>query len=197
MECLKTRPLGRAFVSLGSNLDEPQAQVEQAFVDIAALPATRLLARSSLYRTAPVSYCDQPDFINAVAYIETGLTPHELLDALLDLEHRRGRVRTFRNAPRILDLDVLLYDDLVCHEHGLTVPHPRMHERAFVLLPLLEIAPLCMIPGLGAAADRREGCADQAIERVEASASPLLQPAHLAVVEESGMEHPRRENVAG
>lgn len=181
MECLKTRPLGRAFVSLGSNLHEPQAQVEQALVEIAALPATRLLARSSLYRTAPVGYCDQPDFINAVAQIETGLTPHELLDALLDMEHRRGRVRTFRNAPRILDLDVLLYDDLVCHEDGLTVPHPRMHERAFVLLPLLEIAPQCVIPGLGAAALRREGCADQSIERVEAS----------------GRWHPRRENVAG
>jgi 2-amino-4-hydroxy-6-hydroxymethyldihydropteridine diphosphokinase len=183
MECLAKGPTGLAFISLGSNLDDPEAQVEQALLEIAALPATRLLARSSLYRTAPVGYLDQPDFINAVAQVETGLTPHELLDALLQLELRRGRLRAFRNAPRILDLDVLLYDDLACHEHGLTVPHPRMHERAFVLLPLLEIAPQCMIPGLGAAAQHLVECAGQVV-------TPTCTT-------ESHWGQPRRSNAAG
>lgn len=183
MECLAKGPTGLAFISLGSNLDDPEAQVEQALLEIAALPATRLLARSSLYRTAPVGYLDQPDFINAVAQVETGLTPHELLDALLQLEQRRGRLRAFRNAPRIIDLDVLLYDDLSCHEHGLTVPHPRMHERAFVLLPLLEIAPQCVIPGLGAAAERMAECVGQ-----------LVIPACVA---ESRRGQPRCSSVAG
>ena len=123
------------------------------FAALAALPSTRLTAKSSLYRSAPVGYADQPDFINAVAALETALAPRTLLDALLALERGQGRVRDFPNAPRTLDLDVLLYGELQWHEHGLTIPHPRMHERAFVLLPLTEIAPQCVIPGRGKAAD--------------------------------------------
>ena len=139
-----------AFIALGSNLKNPAAQVRAGFVALATLPATKLTAQSSLYRSAPIGYADQPDFINAVAAIETTLAPRALLDALLAIERSHGRVRDFLNAPRTLDLDVLLYGDLQLHEHGLTIPHPRMHERAFVLLPLAEIAPQCVIPGRGA-----------------------------------------------
>ena len=155
-----------AFVGLGSNLADPAAQVTQALDALSGLPQTRLLKKSSLYRSAPVGYLDQPDFINAVAQVETELAPHALLDALLALEQECGRTREFRNAPRTLDLDVLLYDDLVHHEHGLTIPHPQMHLRAFVLQPLLEIAPDCVIPGVGTAAEAGRTCAEQKLERI-------------------------------
>ncbi len=155
-----------AFIGLGANLNDPQAQVLRAFAALDTLPRTRLLARSSLYRSAPVGYLDQPDFINAVAQLETQLPPRELLDALLALERSNGRTREFPNAPRTLDLDLLLYNGLCHHEHGLTVPHPHMHTRAFVLLPLLEIAPGCIIPGVGPAADAMRQCGDQKLERV-------------------------------
>ena len=154
------------FIGLGSNLDDPRAQVVRAMQALGRLPHTRLVACSSLYRSAPVGYLDQPDFINAVAKLETALSPRELLDALLALEHDNGRTREFRNAPRTLDLDLLLYGSLQHHEHGLTVPHPQMHLRAFVLRPLLEIEPGCMIPGVGAAQDAARRCADQELERV-------------------------------
>jgi 2-amino-4-hydroxy-6-hydroxymethyldihydropteridine diphosphokinase len=155
-----------AFIGLGSNLSDPRKQVLQALQALSGLPHTRLIARSSLYSSAPVAYLDQPDFINAVAQVKTELSPHALLDALLELEQTYGRTREFRNAPRTLDLDVLLYDDLRHHEHGLTIPHPQMHLRAFVLLPLLEIAPDCIIPGAGAATDALRNCAEQKLERV-------------------------------
>ncbi len=157
----------RACIGLGSNLAEPERQILQAFEELARLPHTRLAACSSLYRSAPVGYADQPDFVNAVALLDTTLTPLQLLHALFALEHRHGRERTFRNAPRILDLDLLLYDGLICHEPGLTLPHPRMHERAFVLRPLLEVAPQCVIPGRGAAAQWLESCGGQAVECME------------------------------
>jgi 2-amino-4-hydroxy-6-hydroxymethyldihydropteridine diphosphokinase len=156
----------RAFVALGSNLAEPEAQVKQAFAALACLPRTRLLAQSSLYRSAPVGYAEQPDFINAVALIATEIAAHDLLQSLLEIERSFGRIRDFRNAPRILDLDLLLYGDSMLHEAGLTLPHPRMHERAFVLLPLLEIAPDCVIPGKGQAADWLAQVHDQSIVRV-------------------------------
>lgn len=158
----------RAFVALGSNLADPATQVRRAFEALGMLRHSRLVAHSSLYRTAPVGYVDQPDFINAVALIETQLSAHDLLQALLDIEHEFGRVREFRNAPRVLDLDLLIYDDLIHHEHGLTVPHPRMHERAFVLAPLVEIAPDCIIPGRGLARDWLARCMDQGVERIAA-----------------------------
>jgi 2-amino-4-hydroxy-6-hydroxymethyldihydropteridine diphosphokinase len=138
-----------AFIGLGSNLAHPAAQVLQAMQLIDQLQNTAVLARSSLYRSAPVGYLEQPDFVNAVVKVETALSPLALLQALLALEQQNGRTREFPNAPRTLDLDVLLYDDLQHHEHGLTVPHPQMHKRAFVLQPLLEIAPECVIPGVG------------------------------------------------
>ena len=134
----------RVAIALGSNLDDPEAQVRRAFDEIGALPATRLLARSSLYRTAPVGYADQPDFVNACALVETSLAPRALLDELLAIEQRHGRVRTIPNGPRTLDLDLILYGDRHIDEPGLTVPHPRAHERDFVLKPLLEIWPDAM-----------------------------------------------------
>lgn len=141
-----------AFIGVGSNLDEPVSRVRGALGELERLPATRVVQCSSLYRTAPVGYLDQPDFINAVARIETALDPHRLLAALLEIETRYGRVRSVLNAPRTLDLDILLYGDRTIGERGLNVPHPRMHERAFVLVPLAEIAPEIVIPGHGRAA---------------------------------------------
>jgi 2-amino-4-hydroxy-6-hydroxymethyldihydropteridine diphosphokinase len=152
-----------ATIGLGANLNDPAAQVEYALAELDRLPGTRLLAHSSLYASAPVGYVDQPDFINAVAQVETTLAPRALLDALLDIEHRHGRERSFRNAPRTLDLDLLLYGNAHFHEEALTLPHPRMTERAFVLLPLLEIAPDTVIPGLGLAANWLASCIDQSV----------------------------------
>ena len=131
----------RVAIALGSNLDDPEAQVRRGFDEIGALPKTKLLARSRLYRTAPVGYADQPDFINACALVETSLAPRALLDELLAIEQRHGRVRTIPNGPRTLDLDIILYGDRRIDEPGLTVPHPRAHEREFVLKPLLEVWP--------------------------------------------------------
>ncbi|MES2405362.1 MAG: 2-amino-4-hydroxy-6-hydroxymethyldihydropteridine diphosphokinase [Pseudomonadota bacterium] len=138
-----------ACVALGSNLDDPRAQVERGFAALAALPHTTLSARSRLYRTPPWGVIDQPDFVNAVARLETTLAPRTLLDALLAIEARAGRVRGARHGPRILDLDLLLYGDLVIDEPGFVVPHPRLHERAFVLLPLADVAPDFDVPGRG------------------------------------------------
>jgi 2-amino-4-hydroxy-6-hydroxymethyldihydropteridine diphosphokinase len=131
----------RAFIALGSNLQQPARQVADAVREIDRTDGTRVTARSSLYRTSPVGYLDQPDFVNAVIAVETRLPPRELLGALLAIERAHGRERDFPNAPRTLDLDILLYDGETVREPGLTIPHPRMHERAFVLKPLAEIAP--------------------------------------------------------
>ncbi|GGP27290.1 2-amino-4-hydroxy-6-hydroxymethyldihydropteridine diphosphokinase [Silvimonas amylolytica] len=143
--------LHRAFVALGANLDDPAAQLSAAVAALGQLPATTLVKCSRFYASAPVGYADQPDFVNAVAEISTALTPDELLQGLLQIESAQGRERTFRNAPRTLDLDVLLYDSITRHDAHLIIPHPRMHERAFVLVPLAEIAPDVVIPGLGPA----------------------------------------------
>ncbi|MEO7463914.1 MAG: 2-amino-4-hydroxy-6-hydroxymethyldihydropteridine diphosphokinase [Nitrosospira sp.] len=165
MSCVDPYLVHQAFIALGSNLDEPELQVRRAFGELARLPSSRLLAHSSLYRSGPIGLLDQPDFINAVAHIETALGPHDLLQALLEIELGHGRVRKSPNAPRTLDLDMLMYDDLQCDEHCLILPHPRMHQRAFVLLPLLEITPNCRIPGRGTVAELLYLCAEQRIER--------------------------------
>lgn len=141
-----------AFIALGANLDDPAAQVERAIAELARLPQTRLATRSALYLSKAEGYTAQPDFVNAVVAISTRLGPRALLAALLAIEARHGRRREFKNAPRTLDLDLLLYDGLVLHEPGLTLPHPRMGERAFVLQPLAEIAPQQLIPGRGSVA---------------------------------------------
>lgn len=138
-----------AYVALGSNLDGPEQRVEKAIADLDKLPSTRLLARSSLYRTAPVGYADQPDFVNAVALLETSLDAESLLASLFELERAAGRERCIPNGPRTLDLDLLLHGNRAMDTDALTLPHPRLHERAFVLLPLAEIAPELEIPGRG------------------------------------------------
>lgn len=161
-----------AFIGLGSNLENPRRQLARAFSDISTLPGTTLLKKSSLYCSAPLNCPDmpdfqaQPDFVNAVAKIDTTLLPQSLLESLLQIELLHGRERTFRNAPRTLDLDVLLYDDFVLHEDGLTIPHQQMHMRAFVLKPLLEIAPDIIIPGIGEARSALDNCLGQVLERL-------------------------------
>ncbi len=155
-----------AYVALGSNLQRPQVQVTQALAALERLPQTRVTRRSSLYRTAPVGYDDQPDFINAVAEVETSLEPLTLLRALLALEDSHGRERPFPNAPRVLDLDLLLYDDIVMQTTELTLPHPRMHQRGFVMLPLAEIAPALQVGPYGLALDLAAACGDQGVERI-------------------------------
>jgi 2-amino-4-hydroxy-6-hydroxymethyldihydropteridine diphosphokinase len=155
-----------AFIGIGSNLQNPARQVEQAVVELDALPHSRLVKRSSLYRSAPLGYAAQPDFVNAVAQLETGMPAERLLGELQAIESRHGRSRSFANAPRTLDLDVLLYGNLVVRSEKLEIPHPRMHERAFVLKPLLEISPEATIPGIGAAREALQKVAGQAVERM-------------------------------
>ena len=142
-----------AFVALGSNLDDPVAQVRSGLLSIAALRETRLARTSSLYRNPPVGLLGQPEFVNAVAMIDTGLDPRELLEELLGIESAHGRARAVPNGPRTLDLDLALYGERVIREPRLIVPHPRLAERAFVLVPLLEIAPDAVVPGVGRVAD--------------------------------------------
>lgn len=161
------RPCARAFVALGANIGEPVQHLRAAVRDLDALPGTRVVARSSLYRSAPVGLLDQPDFINAVVAVDTTLAPLALLRHLLAVEAVHGRVRSIPNAPRTLDLDLLLHGDCVQVDTELTLPHPRMHERAFVLLPLLEIAPDLHLPGLGRAHGFLDQVADQDIHRFE------------------------------
>jgi 2-amino-4-hydroxy-6-hydroxymethyldihydropteridine diphosphokinase len=157
-----------AYVALGANLRDPQAQVSAGFEALAMLPKTRLAAVSSLYRSAPVGYLEQPDFVNAVAKIETALEPRPLLDALLEIERQHGRVRGLPNAPRTLDLDLILYDEAAHEETGLEIPHPRMHERAFVLVPLAEIAPDALVPGRGRVRDLLAALDAGSVVRLEA-----------------------------
>lgn len=157
---------GRAYIALGANLGDPLATLEAAIDAIAELPATRLVERSSWYRTAPIGFTAQPDFINAVVAIDTCLDPEALLQALLAIENTLGRTRSFSNAPRIIDLDILLFDALRYASATLIIPHPRMHERAFVLMPLLELAPALQIPGRGSARAALESCGTQRVERL-------------------------------
>lgn len=131
-----------AYIALGANLGDAQATLRSVFDELAALPETTLLASSSLYRSPPFGkHADGPDYVNAVASIHTTLSPHALLDQLQAIEQAHGRERHYQNAPRTLDLDILLYSDIVLHDERLSIPHPRMSERAFVLLPLSELSP--------------------------------------------------------
>ncbi|MFO1219772.1 MAG: 2-amino-4-hydroxy-6-hydroxymethyldihydropteridine diphosphokinase [Burkholderiaceae bacterium] len=162
----------KAFVGLGANLGDPCRQLLQALQALDALPRTRLVARSSLYRSAPVDAAG-PDFVNAVAQLDTELPAAELLRALLALEARFGRERSSLHAPRTLDLDLLLYGDARIDEPQLQLPHPRLHRRAFVLAPLLEIAPGIEAPGLGPLAPWLEAARAQAIQRIDDRGQPI------------------------
>jgi len=154
-----------AYVGVGSNLDGPQRQVAQALGELDGIPGTRVVKRSSLYRSAPVGYAAQPEFVNAVAALDTALDPEALLGELQAIEARHGRSRSFPNAPRSLDLDLLLYGEAEQRTARLTLPHPRMHERAFVLKPLVELEPAIAIPGRGRALDLLAACAGQRVEK--------------------------------
>jgi len=154
-----------AYVGLGSNLSDPAAQVRQAMAELNGLPESELLARSPLYRTAPVGPADQPDYVNAVVSLKTRLSPRGLLEALQAIERAHGRQRDgTRWGPRTLDLDILLYGDERLSEPGLQIPHPEMGGRAFVLVPLADVAPSGLrVPGLGTLADLIERCPREGI----------------------------------
>ena len=158
-----------AYIGIGANLGDPLEQVTSAIAALATLPMTRLLGTSSAYRSAPMGGMrddSQPDYVNAVVRIQTLLDARTLLDRLLDIENRHGRFRSFPNAPRTLDLDLLLFGEQQIDQPGLCVPHPRMHLRRFVLDPLIEIAPDLYIPGQGAVARLATATLDQAVERI-------------------------------
>ncbi|CAD5373848.1 2-amino-4-hydroxy-6-hydroxymethyldihydropteridinepyrophosphokinase [Rubrivivax sp. A210] len=153
----------RVFIGLGANLGDARATLEAAITQLAALPATELVAASACYRSTPVD-AQGPDFVNAVAELHTALEPLALLAALQAIEAAHGRERPYRNAPRTLDLDLLLYGQRLVDEPSLTVPHPRLHERAFALVPLIELAPGFVHPRLGPLAALPRP--DQALERL-------------------------------
>ena len=150
-----------AYVGIGSNLDSPQQQVIRAFEDLAQVRESRLIAKSGLYRSAPLGPAEQPDFVNAAAALLTRLSPENLLEALQAVEDARGRDRGMTGwGPRILDLDLLVYGRVTSDSAELRLPHPRIAERNFVLLPLQEIAPYLQIPGLGSVATLAAAVAD-------------------------------------
>ena len=155
------------FIALGANLGDPVATVQAAILALRQLPQTEFVAASSLYRTAPVGLKHQPDFINAVVQLVAVAPAPTLLQTLFEIEARFGRRRSVKNAPRTLDLDLLLYGDELSDDPQLTLPHPRLHQRAFVLAPLAEIAPQLVIPGRGPVADLLLRCADQQIEKLQ------------------------------
>ncbi len=155
-----------AYIALGANLGDAEGTLRIAMGELAALPGATLKARSSLYRTAPIGLINQPDFINAVVALDTPASAHELLGQLFEIEQRFGRQRSIPNAARTLDLDLLLHGDECSDTIALTLPHPRMHERAFVLAPLAEIAPALVLPKHGNVSALLAGCADQSIERI-------------------------------
>lgn len=161
----------RAFVGVGANLGDARAQVLSGVAALRALPSTRCVACSSLYASAPLD-ASGPDFVNAVVELDTSLPADALLRALHAIEAQHGRVRSTRNAPRTLDLDLLLYGEQRSDDPCLRLPHPRLHERAFVLRPLLEIAPAIEAPGLGPLAPRLQGVRDQRTGLLDAKGTP-------------------------
>ena len=163
-----SRPSVDVFLGLGANLGDAPRTVQQAIAAIAQWPQSELAAASSLYRTAPVD-ATGPDYINAVVHVRTGLSPQTLLAACRALEQAAGRERPYRNAPRTLDVDVLLYGDAQICTPELTVPHPRMAQRAFVLVPLAEIAPELV------GVEQLRAVADQAISKSPAPLSKLVR----------------------
>lgn len=160
---------GGVFVALGSNLNSPETQVRRGIQALNELPRTRVVAASDLYLTAPLGLPgDHPDFINAVCELHTALEPHALLEALHAMERRLGRMRGSVIGSRIIDLDLLLYGDREIHDRVLTVPHPRMHLRAFVLRPLHQIAPEANVPGQGSVGKLLETVREQRIDACHA-----------------------------
>lgn len=166
MSAATTAPV-RAAVGLGSNLGDPAAQVARALEALSALPHSRLLARSSLYRNPPMGPQDQPDYVNAAALLETRLSPAAMLDALQAIERAHGRERGLRWGPRTLDLDLLLWGEATICDARLQVPHPGLHERDFVLYPLAEIDPTLVVPGRGTVGELAQAFRPDGLVRIE------------------------------
>jgi len=163
-----TRTLIRAYIGLGSNLAEPVEQVRSGLDALSAITATRRVMHSSLYCSAPLGPVAQPDYINAVAAVDSALSAHDLLLELQEIERSHGRTRKCeRWGPRTLDLDLLLYGMEQIHDHTLTVPHPGLCERNFVLYPLYEIAPQLILPGLGKLGDYVARSSRQGLRQME------------------------------
>jgi len=154
-----------AYIGLGSNLQDPLSQLQQAVGALRELPTTIQLTLSPLYRSAPLGPSDQPDYFNAVVALITELGPEALLDQLQMIEQHQGRLRTMRWGPRTVDLDILLYGDQVQATPRLIIPHPRLHERPFVLYPLWDVAPTLMVPGLGSLDSLLERCPSWPVEK--------------------------------
>lgn len=155
-----------AFIGIGSNLGLPLEQVRAAIDALSALEKTQLVSVSPLYRTAPIGPQNQPDYVNAVALIETHFEPHDLLSELQKIEQQQGRMRGERWGARTLDLDLLIYGESVISDDTLQIPHPRMAERAFVLYPLSNLAPQLLIPGLGQVNELLDRVQHQSIEEI-------------------------------
>ena len=162
---MSTSPLTPTAIGIGANLGDARATIAAALAELARLPGTALRVASSIYRSAPID-SSGPDYLNAVALLDTALTADALLAELQRIEAGHGRERPYRNAPRTLDLDLLLYGDERIATPALTVPHPRLHERAFVLLPLAEVAPERVVPGRGRVDALVAGVAGQRIDRL-------------------------------
>ena len=158
-----------AYIGLGSNLDDPIAQVERAIAALETLPQSRLSARSCLYRSPPMGPADQPDYVNAVVELETTLAPLALLEALHGIEQAQGRVRTRHWGERVIDLDLLLYADLHLDSDALQLPHPGLATRAFVLRPLAELVPGAQIPGQGSLTDLLALCVADVCEPIDSN----------------------------
>jgi 2-amino-4-hydroxy-6-hydroxymethyldihydropteridine diphosphokinase len=156
----------RAFVGLGANLGDARSTVREALRELAAIPGVELVATSAIYRTAPIDAAG-PSFVNVVAELRTTLVPHALLDRLQAIERTHGRERPYRNAPRTLDLDLLLHGETVVDDDRLTLPHPRMHERAFVLVPLADVAPDLVLPGRGPVGALAQTLSGQQVVRLQ------------------------------
>lgn len=157
----------QVYIGLGSNLDDPVRQIRQAFAELRASDSLIFVRRSKLYRSPPMGPRDQPNYVNAVALIETRLPPLDLLTILQDLERQHNRIRERHWGPRTLDLDLLLYGSQVIDEPGLQVPHPGLHERAFVLYPLMDVARDLEIPGHGTLLDLLARCPFDGLECID------------------------------
>ncbi len=155
------------YVGLGANLGDPVATLGACRRRLACVPDTELVACSGLYRTAPVGFADQPDFLNAVCHLRTALEARVFVGILLDMERDLGRIRTTnRNGPRVIDIDLLFYEGVTMEAEHLHLPHPRLHERGFVLYPWAELSPDLVIPGRGTVGALRDRIAGQRVERL-------------------------------
>ncbi|MDA9210823.1 2-amino-4-hydroxy-6-hydroxymethyldihydropteridine diphosphokinase [Methylophilaceae bacterium] len=159
--------MNNIYIALGSNLKNPKKQIKDGIQSIKKIDGVQILSKSKLYETPPVGILDQPNFVNAVIKIDSDLSPNKLLEELLNIENNAARVRIDKNGPRTLDLDILLFNDLILDKKNLIIPHPRMHERLFVLIPLKDIDETIVIPNHGAIIDIINRLTPEKIIRIE------------------------------